>query len=236
MRTLSSDVPSPTPLGDTVASVNVVALASQKDHQAFELLYEQHKKPLVRYLLRQVNDREAAYDLCQDAFTNAWKYVSQQGRISQQLAAHFAPWLYRVAKNLAIDYIRHNRRYEFLPLPDGEPDVVELSVPGHEELVCELLCTKEVLIEMSPQYRTCVLLNAEGLTQREIAAALGISEKTVSANISRGYVQLRLYRARQEGWRGLNDTTSSIHVHIILILQETIVAVLARSSGPVNTL
>lgn len=201
--------------------MNNVVMAKPEAGQTFELLYEQHKKPLERYLLRLVGDREVAYDLCQDLFFRAWS----AGQVSQ-------PWLYRVAKNLVYDYFRHSRRYEFLPLPESE--AVELSVPGHEDLVCELLIVQEVLAEMSPQYRACLVRSAEGLTQREIAAELGIKEKTVSANISRGYVQVRLYKARQEGCRDLNKTNSASCIHVILILQNTIVVVLARSRGPVN--
>lgn len=250
MSTLSPDVHGPIPLDDGESSVDAVALGFPNDHQTFALLYEQYKKPLERYLLRQVKDREAVDDLCQDVFTNAWKHISQQEHIPQQFAAYVGRWLYRIAKNLAIDYNRHTKRYEFLPLPENEPDepkgyayMVDLSEPGHEDWLCGLLYLKEVLTGMSPQYRECVLLRAEGLSMREIAMELGIKEKTVSANVSRGFVQLRL-RILKEGCHDLNDFDYSLHIIVGMCIsfdfvthlndRKCCVMLLARVYGPAS--
>lgn len=100
---------------------------------------------------------------------------------------------------MALDYLRHVKRLEFLPLPEqedgglsGYPSSEPLTETGFEERVCELICIQQALTEMSPQYRVCVLLqDLWGYTQQEIAASLGIRESAVSANVSRGHKQLR---------------------------------------------
>lgn len=165
-----------------------------KDWTAFERLYEHYRNPLGQRLVYLVGDREVGYDLYQDTFEHLWKKLSPENPIK-----NFEAWLYEIAKNLAIDYLRRIKRIIFLPLPESSSDepgdqtlLGLLSVPGHEERTCEIACIRQALEEMSPQYRTCLLLQVLwGYSQHEIADSLEISEKSVSANVSRGRAQLR---------------------------------------------
>ena len=114
-----------------------------------------------------------------------------QETIAQQ-PADYKSWLYRVATNRAIDYLRH-KKLIFTPLPDSEayPQFAELLVEGHEDRICNLDWLQEAIAAMSPQYRMCVLLDYYGYTHKQIAAQLGIAEKTVSANASHAKTQLQ---------------------------------------------
>jgi RNA polymerase sigma factor (sigma-70 family) len=57
-----------------------------------------------------------------------------------------------------------------------------------------------VLAQLAPQSRTCLLLQlVAGFSQREIAESLGISEKSVSAYVSRGREQFRRAYSRMKG-------------------------------------
>jgi len=166
-----------------------------------EYLYTRYQRPIEWYLSYLTNDRDTAADLCQDTFMRALEHAHQLHAVTLETADSHKPWLYRIAKNLAIDYRRHYGRYVFVPLPaDSEHGqtvngrTIDLSVTGHEEMVCELLLAGDVLAELSPQYRECLLLRVcYGLSNREIAEKLHVKEKTVSANISRGVVQVRLH-------------------------------------------
>src|SRR5690348_14438284 len=73
--------------------------------RAFEVLYEYYKKPLGRRIMYLVEDKEVAYDLYQDTFERMWVKLPEQGPI-----ANFKAWLYAIATNLAIDYLRHTKR------------------------------------------------------------------------------------------------------------------------------
>lgn len=165
-----------------------------KDWAAFERLYEYYRGPLSQRLMYLIGDREVVYDLYQDTFEHVWKALPTKDAIE-----NFEAWLYQIARHIAIDYLRHIKRVVFLPLPESEPDEPReqtlsglLSVPGHEELTCEIICITQALEEMSPKYRTCLLLQVMwGYSQLEIADSLEISESTVSANVSRGRAQLR---------------------------------------------
>lgn len=171
----------------------LVRNACQKNSQAFGALYERYKEPIIRRLTLLVSDRETALDLCQETFVRAWQSVSPD------IASRFERWLYKIAYHLAIDYLRHKRRIMFLPLPedgqDGPTDYgqsLHQEVTGQEDRIVAFLFLQEAFAAMSPQYRVCMQLKfQEKYTIWEIAQTLDISEKAVSANISRGYTQLR---------------------------------------------
>jgi RNA polymerase sigma factor (sigma-70 family) len=69
-------------------------------------------------------------------------------------------------------------------------------VEGPEMQTGEVECVRQILAQLGPQARSCLLLQLyAGFSQREIAQALNISEKSVSAYVSRGREQFRrLYR------------------------------------------
>jgi RNA polymerase sigma-70 factor (ECF subfamily) len=181
----------PTPLAEL--------LARAKEHPFFAMLYDYYQEPLGKRLRNLVGDKETAVDLYQETFLRAWVHFSQPEVDPQEIVQRFEPWIYSVAKNLAFDYYRSKRRIDFLPLPESEPNgskeyalSARLSVTGHEDLVCDLLCLEEALAAMSPQYRVCLMLQVQwGYSQLEIGRALGISVKAVSTNVSRGFTQLR---------------------------------------------
>jgi RNA polymerase sigma-70 factor, ECF subfamily len=200
MHRLSPDDPDAEPSGSPIPLIDIVERLYQKDWAAFEVLYEYYKVPLGKRLLYLIGDQETAYDLYQETFVRVLRYFSGlSGVPAGATYESFEPWLYRIARNCAIDYYRHTKKFEFLQSHEDslfEPKTHSLaeyfSIAGHEEQVCDLLCLKEALAEMSPKYRDCLLLQYHwGFSQREIAEVLDISVKTVSTNVRRGSVQLR---------------------------------------------
>lgn len=208
------DDPSSESSGSKIPLAELVARARDKDPQAFEILYEHYQQPIGKYLMGLVSDVEVTRDLYQDTFVNIWNAFSGVGFLPLDVIDNFKPWLYTVARNIAFDHLRRSKKFEFLPLPQGEPEgaieyalAAQLSEAGHEDEVCDRLRLAEALEAMSPQYRICyVLRNIGGLKHREIAKLLNISEKTVSSNIKGAYKQLRsilLYGAKtKKGGRG----------------------------------
>jgi RNA polymerase sigma-70 factor (ECF subfamily) len=184
---------------DKASVLETVGRARAGDRSAFETLYSYYKKPIWRRLVHLVGDEESAHDLFQETFLRIWiKLPETHGSLQ------FEPWLYRITANIAIDYLRHRKKMVFLPLPeDGLEERNSTGFPNtesHEEHLCDMECMKQALATMSPQYRTCLLLQvAWGFSQCEIADILKISEKCVSAYVSRGYRQLRrVYRQFSE--------------------------------------
>jgi RNA polymerase sigma-70 factor, ECF subfamily len=139
-----------------------------------------------------VNDAKIAEELYQETFILAWKKLQERKPIP-----NFEAWLYFVARNLAINHLRRTKKIQFFPFSkeDASEEFIASNLfaeAGHEEHICEMECLKQALSQMSPQYRTCFLLQyLWGYSQREIATVLEITEKTVSANVSRGREQFR---------------------------------------------
>jgi RNA polymerase sigma-70 factor (ECF subfamily) len=189
------------------APINELAVlaVNEKNRSAFAVIYERYKEPMVKRLLCLVNNKQTAEDFANDTFCRVWELI-QQERITQEIIDHFVQWLYRIAINRAIDYLRRAKRLTFVSILEGEqidPEEYalslhpQLSVPGHEEWVCEWLFLGEAIAAMSPQYRICYLLRVHyDYTNSEIAEILGISEKAVSANVTRGNQQLHMICTR----------------------------------------
>src|SRR6202162_6099543 len=93
------------------------------DADAFSTLYARHKGPLYRYLLRQVRNAGAAADLFQDVWS---RLVATRGRYEAR--AKFATYLFHIAHNCTIDFLRRDLQMRRNARSDdaeaqGEPDV-----------------------------------------------------------------------------------------------------------------
>ena len=159
------------------------------DQNAFRQLFEYYYGPIYTYLAHLVRNPEMGHDLAQEAFLRAWKGLQKvQGEIV------FRPWLYRIATNVARSYLQRERLVGWLPWFDYVRSSTETAPAANEPEVHidEQECIAEILATLPPQCRTCLLLqHVGGFSQREIASILGISEKSVSAYVSRGREQFR---------------------------------------------
>lgn len=151
----------------------------QKVAEVFELL----RDPIYRYVCRLIGKRAEAEDLTQETFLRLFDSL-QKGHAM----GNVRPWLYRVAHNLAIDWLRQQGRLEqieddALPLAatiDAAPNAEQqlLANERHRRL-------RAVLAQISPQQRHCLFLRAEGLSYREIGEALGIGISSVATFLAR---------------------------------------------------
>src|ERR1044071_3084807 len=82
---------------------------------AVEQLYHEHRRALLVYLARLVDDREAAEDLCQETFLKALRNWARHDPAASPVA-----WIYRIATNTAYDHLRRRRRAQLAPLIDAE--------------------------------------------------------------------------------------------------------------------
>ncbi len=171
---------------ESVLLAELVEHARTGDEMAFNALYQTYHIPLCTYLARMVGNDEEGCDLAQETFLKAWQALPQaRGEL------RFNAWLYRIATNTAIDYLRRRKLHRFFWKDQGEEDVA--SIAGPEEQIAETEHIKLTLARLSPKYRACLLLQIEaGLSQREIAELLNITEKSVSVYVRRACDQFRL--------------------------------------------
>ncbi len=150
------------------------------DVAAFETLYRRHKDSLYRYLLRLSLNRETA----EDVFQEVWGKIIK-ARHRYRPTAKFTTFLYRVAHNCFIDYVRRNKRHMVASAmdPDSRPD------PGDEpDLEAEKSFARQrldvALGTIPDEQRDAFLLHEEaGLSIDTIAQMTGVNRETVRSRL-----------------------------------------------------
>src|SRR6187549_4006667 len=94
----------------------LVALYRKGNEEAFEMLLHRHKSRIYTAIYLIVKDRYVAEDLLQETFIKAINTIKGD-RYNEE--GKFAPWISRIAHNLAIDHFRRNKRYPEIVLEDG---------------------------------------------------------------------------------------------------------------------
>jgi RNA polymerase sigma-70 factor (ECF subfamily) len=165
----------------------------ERDMELLADLVERCQHRLVRYLLYLTGRREYAEDLAQET----WIRVLQRGS-QYNGRQRFDPWLFAIARNLAIDYLRKKRKgVQTDSLPDDHDAVLLLPSSGPSPF--EAAARSEDAIRLagqlqilSPLYREALLLRfQEDLSLPEIAQVVGAPVTTVSSRIYRGLATLR---------------------------------------------
>jgi len=187
---------------DEVADEQLMELYRDGDAGAFDALYHRHKGGLFRYLLRQCNHKGVAEELFQDVWSNIIR-----SRERYQPTAKFSTFLYQVAHNRLIDYIRQRPELALsLDSEDEESDSLAERIPADPAGQPEMLIERKRLIEIMVEHiealpilqREAFLLREEaGLSLDEIALATGVSPETAKSRLRYAVAKLR------DGLRGL---------------------------------
>lgn len=151
--------------------------ARNNDYRAFEGLYRIHVGRVFALCVRLVKDRDMAEDLTQEAFVQAWRKLS-----SFRGDSAFGSWLYRIATNTALSYLRTQKTF----MQSLEETDVELP---YRESQGEQLDLEQAIADLPEGARAVfVLYSVEGYTHQEIASLLGMAT---------GSSKAQLHRARQ---------------------------------------
>lgn len=160
----------------------------RRDPDLLDHLIEQYQHRLLRYLVCLTRNR----DLAEDLFQETWIRVLERG--SQYDGKHeFSTWLYAVARNLTIDYLRKKTPVSLDGLMDDE-EHVPLEPADPRPLAWEVMAQHEqaerigsALGGMPAEYRETVVLRfQEGLPLEEIATVTGARLGTVKSRLYRG--------------------------------------------------
>lgn len=153
------------------------------DQRAFTAIVERYWNTLTTYLLRLTNDPEAARDLAQETFVQAFRAI---GDTSPGLQVR--SWLYRIATNLSYNHLKRRQRFVWLPLRVLERQPVRDDTASIEESVL----IHSALSRLRPDDRVVLLLcGGEGLTYSEAAAVLGSSREAVRKRFVRAAERFR---------------------------------------------
>lgn len=176
------------------------------DDDAFGSVVDTHQSTVFNIAYRMVGDREVARDLAQETFLRAFRALDTFDQ-----SRPFAPWLYRIATNLSINWVKR-AQVSTVPLdapsPTGETDGEPMQIPDSSsepaarflEAEMQAWLRHEILM-LPPDYRAVVeLRHFQELSYEEIAETL---------NLPLGTVKTRLFRAR----RLLRDRLAGVMGH-----------------------
>jgi RNA polymerase sigma-70 factor (ECF subfamily) len=192
------------PMADTPtapASAELVRRAQAGDLAAFEALVTQHERPVYALAYRMLQNQHDAEDVTQQAFLSAIA-----GLKNFRGEASFATWIHRVATHAALKVIRKRKGLDTVSLEAATEPNEEYDGIAHPEFIADWKQSPEQLVESNETKRLLdealaqldekhrlvfVLRDIEGLSVRETAAELGLSESNVKVRLLRARLQLR---------------------------------------------
>lgn len=171
----------------------LIARTLAGDDDAFAALVRTHQATVYNIAYRLVGQRETAQDLAQETFLRAFKALD-----TFDLNKPFGPWLYRIATNLSINWVKRARLPTIsldAPYPaDGEAGPLAIPDTSTEpaarfaqaEMQTQL---RKAILSLPPDYRAVIeLRHFQEMSYEEMAEAL---------NAPVGTVKTRLFRARR---------------------------------------
>jgi len=174
------------------------------DTASFDRILQRYRDPLFGFLLRFVRNRAVAEELAQEVFLR----VCNSPNYSP--TAKFQSWLYRIATNLALNWVRDHR---------AERNVVSIDYRSQEARRTEVRCrernieeqlifesrleqVRAVIDDLPERYRTAVLMHKYSeMEYWEIADALGCSVPALKSLLFRAYELLRIRLAHLDPQR-----------------------------------
>jgi RNA polymerase sigma-70 factor (ECF subfamily) len=162
---------------------------SEPASPALSVVAEAHYDELKAFVLRKVGCPALAADIVQDM----WLRVATAE--PHEPVRNARAYLYRVAGNLAVDRLRQERARGRHVTAGALPDEVPSRAPAADRAMAarqELAILRMAVRDLPDKCRTVFLLyRGHGLSMRQIAASLGISEKTVEKHIAKAMVRCR---------------------------------------------
>jgi RNA polymerase sigma-70 factor (ECF subfamily) len=169
----------------------LVARCRAGDVDAFETLYKQHGARIYSLASRMAGSPEEGEDLLQEIFLQAYRKLD-----SFKGDASIGTWLYRLALNHCLDFVR-SRRARMGKLTDTLDADASIEPMALRETPVARIDLQRA-IEQLPQgcREAFVLHDVEGYDHKEVAGMLGIAEGTSKSQVFKARMKLRAYLRR----------------------------------------
>lgn len=164
----------------------LIQLAQRGNQEAFTEIYNRYRQPLYYFILRRVRNETDAEDLTMESFERAFSSIK-----------YFIPlvklntWLYEIAKNRIIDFLRTKK---------VTPQMVEPDYNVRDTRTPERICIYNQEFEMiqegirafkNDRHRKIMILYCQGWKMRDIASELNMPMGTVQNYIHKNKLKLR---------------------------------------------
>lgn len=169
----------------------------------FAELLERHRVSVFHFLFRMVQNQAVAEELAQEVFLRVYR-----SRANYEPSAKFTTWLFRIAMNLALNWVRDNRHEQgqgsldeemqdgkVRQISDQRPDVESYLV--HQVKLAEV---RTAIDRLPAKQRAAVVMHKyQEMEYSQIAKVLGCSESAVKSLLFRAYESLRARLAHYAG-------------------------------------
>lgn len=183
--------------GNTYHHRQLFALVQQGDEQAFRQLFGEFAPKIHPFVLKIVKNREQAEELVQEVFLKVW--INRQ---SLSTIENPSSWIYRIASNMAINFFRR-QEVDRRALAEIGKNISEQSMTTVQEFNAKELqaLIKEAVNQLPPQRKLIYqLIREEGLSRKEVAARLQLSENTVRNQVSISLQTIQQFIKKRSGY------------------------------------
>jgi RNA polymerase sigma-70 factor (ECF subfamily) len=183
------------------SDLELVERAKADDLDAFEALTTRHEQRVYSLAMRMLRQEQDAEDVAQQTFLSALESLQ-----SFRGEASFATWLLRIASHAALKVIRKRKGLDMVSLEEATEPAEQSDTIPHPEFIADwrqspekLVQTREIqrlldeaLARLDEKHRLVFLLrDVEGLSVKETAETLGLSEANTKVRLLRARLQLR---------------------------------------------
>jgi RNA polymerase sigma factor (sigma-70 family) len=178
-----------------------VVLAVRGDEKAYSELTQKYQKPLYFHVRKMIRNPDFAEDLVQDIFLKAFKSLK-----NYKNDYAFSTWLYRIATNHTIDYLR-KKKLETLSIHADDSDDTHATI----QLADEDSFTDEPMIRRERKNKVHEAIDQLPEKYREVILKRHIEEKSYQEiaeemDIPLGTVKAHIFRARELLYKYMKDT------------------------------
>jgi RNA polymerase sigma-70 factor, ECF subfamily len=169
-------------------TTDLISLAKQGDSAAFGALYEEYAPTIYRFLRRRLyGPDEIVEDLTEDVFVKVFEKLGQY----EDRGRPFAAWLYRVAQNRLVDYLRAAPRSAATSL-DNVSTVAERNTDSAFSSVLDRQVLAPALAQLTAEQRRVIELRfIEAMSVADTAIVMERTEEAVKKLQARGLASLR---------------------------------------------
>ena len=180
---------------NTFTDEQLAKLAARDDREALETLVARHLRPVYGFVYKYARDRESAEDLAQEIFVKVWRNLK-----SFDTQKKFRPWLYQIAKNTCLDFLKKKNLalpFSSLNLEDGEWLAQNLAdTSASAEILTDRALLADKLAwavkQLAPKSAQIIsLYHQRDLSLKQIAGLVSQPFNTVKSRYRRAIIQLK---------------------------------------------
>jgi len=156
--------------------------------KAFSRIYDQYVDKIYRFIFFKVSSQEIAEDLCSETFIRGWQSFKENNKEIKNPQA----FLYKIARNLIIDYYREKSKVQFVSADCVSIDDPETNLEKQSLDRSDIETIRTAIADLKDDYREIIILHyINDLSIPEVAEIMGKTEGAVRVQLHRALKSLR---------------------------------------------